>query len=131
MKRVIGIGGVFFKSQDHEATKQWYSQHLGIPMESWGASFPWRRSDNPDEETYTAWSAFKGDTKYFEPSQHDFMINYQVADLHGLLDALRSEGVTVVDKVDESAYGKFGWIIDPEGRKIELWEPPNLAKQGE
>jgi predicted enzyme related to lactoylglutathione lyase len=124
MKKVIGIGGVFFKSQDNKATIEWYRNHLGIEAETWGAMFPWRRKENPDEETYTAWSPFKADTNYFEPSQHDFMINYQVDDLHALLDELRKEGVTVMEKVEESEYGKFGWILDPEGRKIELWEPP-------
>ena len=124
MKRVIGLGGIFFKSEDHQKTKDWYEKHLGIPMESWGAVFPWRRKENPDEETYTAWSVFKNDTKYLDPSKHDFMINYQVEDLHALLAVLKEEGVEVMDKVDESEFGKFGWIIDPDGRKIELWEPP-------
>ena len=124
MKRVIGLGGIFFKSNDHDAVKNWYAQHLGIPVEDWGAVFPWRRHDDPSTESYTAWSPFKGDTKYFEPSHHDFMVNYQVEDLHGLLAKLREEGVTVMDATEESEFGKFGWILDPEGRKIELWEPP-------
>ncbi len=125
MKRVIGIGGIFFKCKDHKAIKNWYAEHLGIPTEDWGAVFPWRRHDKPDEETYTAWSPFKGDTKYFEPSQHDFMVNYQVENLPSLLETLRQEGVEVVGNIEESEFGKFGWIIDPEGRKIELWEPPS------
>ncbi|MBI5916333.1 MAG: VOC family protein [Bacteroidetes bacterium] len=126
MKRVIGIGGIFFKCQDRETVKNWYTTHLGIPVEDWGALFPWRRHDRPEEETYTAWSPFKGDTKYFEPSQHEYMVNYQVENLFDLLEQLRQEGVQVLDKTEVSEFGKFGWIIDPEGRKIELWEPPGL-----
>ncbi len=124
MKRVIGLGGIFFKCEDHEIVKDWYTRHLGIPVESWGAVFPWRRHDKPEEETYSAWSPFKKDTQYFQPSQHDYMINYQVEDLFALLDVLRAEGVTVMEATEVSEFGKFGWIIDPEGRKIELWEPP-------
>ncbi len=124
MKRVIGIGGIFFKCQDQETIKNWYNMHLGIPVESWGAIFPWRRHDKPEEETYTAWSPFKKDTTYLEPSTHDFMVNYQVENLSELLTLLRNEGVTVVGEMEESEFGKFGWILDPEGRKIELWEPP-------
>jgi predicted enzyme related to lactoylglutathione lyase len=123
-KRVIGIGGIFFKSQDNEAARAWYREHLGIESESWGGIFEWRRKENPDDLTYTAWSPFKADTKYFEPSQKDFMVNYQVENLHELLDALRAEGVKVFDEVEESEFGKFGWIMDPDGNKIELWEPP-------
>lgn len=124
MKRVIGLGGIFFKCEDREVVKDWYSKHLGIPIEPWGAVFPWRRHDQPDEETYTAWSPFKGDTTYFEPSKNEFMVNYQVEDLAALLVVLRSEGVEVLDALEESEFGKFAWIVDPEGRKVELWEPP-------
>lgn len=124
MKRVIGIGGIFFKCKDQAAVNSWYKKHLGIPAEEWGATFPWRRHDDPSVETYTAWSPFKTDTNYFEPSQHDFMVNYQVEDLTALLVKLREEGVTVLGDIDESEFGKFGWILDPEGHKIELWEPP-------
>lgn len=124
MKRVIGIGGIFFKCKDQEAIKNWYQEHLGIVSESWGAVFPWRRNGESQSETYTAWSPFKNNTEYFQPSGHDFMINYQVEDLHALLEALRKEGVQVVGEPEESEFGKFGWVLDPEGRKIELWEPP-------
>lgn len=123
-KRVIGIGGIFFKSKDSEAARNWYRQHLGIESESWGAIFEWRRKENPDDETYTAWSVFKGDTKYFEPSQQGFMVNYQVEDLEELIQTLKIEGVEVIGEIEESEFGKFGWIIDPDGNKIELWEPP-------
>ena len=124
MKRVIGLGGIFFKCNDRETVKNWYEKHLGIPIEPWGAVFPWRRHDQPDEETYSAWSPFKGDTEYFAPSKHDYMINYQVEDLPALLEVLKKEGVQIVGEPEDSEFGKFGWIIDPEGRKIELWEPP-------
>lgn len=124
MKKVIGLGGIFFKCKDNEKMRDWYSRHLGIKVEPWGAVFPWRRHDKPEEETYSAWSPFKGDTKYFAPSEHDYMINYQVENLSALLDELKKEGVEVLNETEESEFGKFGWIIDPEGRKVELWEPP-------
>ena len=119
MKRVTGIGGVFFKSPDPKALAEWYRVHLGLEVEAWGGvAFRWSGQGT------TAWNPFKADTDYFAPSTSSFMINYRVADLHGLLAALRAEGCRVEDKVDESEYGKFGWVIDPDGNKIELWEPP-------
>jgi len=123
-KRVIGIGGIFFKSEDNAALKDWYNKHLGIESESWGSVFEWRRKNNPDDVTYTAWSPFKKDSPYFAPSKKDFMVNYQVENLHELMIALKEEGVEVVGEIEESEFGKFGWILDPEGNKIELWEPP-------
>lgn len=124
MKRVTGIGGIFFKAQDPQALSAWYGRHLGLPVTDWGgASFQWAE-DNPGGSGTTLWTPFKADTTYFAPSRAPFMINFRVADLHGLLAVLRSEGCTVQDQVDESAYGKFGWVIDPEGNKVELWEPP-------
>lgn len=122
-KRVIGLGGVFFKSRDPEATYAWYRRHLGIPATEYGASFGWRKVSDPEQTGHTAWSVFKHDTNYYEPSTSEFMVNYRVADLEGLLAALRAEGVTVVGEMQVFDYGKFGWILDPEGRKIELWEP--------
>ncbi|MGH8090986.1 MAG: VOC family protein [Rudaea sp.] len=125
MKRVTGIGGVFFKSKDPQALGAWYKTHLGIDVQEWGgAAFRWQGPDNPNGVGTTAWNPFAEDTGYFAPSSSSFMINYRVADLHALLAALRAEGVRVEDKVDESEFGKFGWIIDPEGNKIELWQPP-------
>ena len=123
-KRVIGLGGVFFKSEDSTALRDWYNKHLGIESESWGAVFEWRRKDNPDDLSSTAWNPFKKDTNHFEPSKKDFMINYQVENLYELLALLAEEGVTIIGEPQDSEYGKFGWIIDPEGNKIELWEPP-------
>lgn len=125
MKRVTGIGGVFFRAKDPKALGAWYKTHLGIDVQSWGgAAFDWKGPDNPDGSGTTAWTLFPNDTKHFAPSTASFMVNYRVANLHALLDALRSEGVQVLEKVDESEYGKFGWAVDPEGNKIELWEPP-------
>jgi predicted enzyme related to lactoylglutathione lyase len=124
MKRVTGIGGIFFKAKDPKALGQWYKTHLGINVEEWGgAAFRWA-NDNPSGVGTTIWSPFTEDTQYFAPSPSSFMVNYRVADLHALLAALRTEGCAVVDKVDESEFGKFGWVVDPEGNKIELWEPP-------
>jgi predicted enzyme related to lactoylglutathione lyase len=126
MKRVTGIGGIFFKAKDPKALGAWYKDHLGIDVQAWGgASFDWKSPDNPTGVGTTAWSLFPTDTEHFAPSGAPFMVNYRVADLHGLLAALRSEGVQVEDEVNESEYGKFGWVIDPEGNKVELWQPPD------
>lgn len=125
MKRVTGIGGVFFKAQDPKALAEWYRKHLGVPVEEWGgASFRWASEDNPSGTGTTVWNPFKQDTSYFGPGGASFMVNYRVADLHALLAALRAEGCRVEDKVDESEFGKFGWVFDPEGNKVELWQPP-------
>lgn len=124
MKRVTGIGGIFFKSKDPKALGEWYRKHLGMKVEEWGGvAFSW--SDDPSEgKGSTIWSPFNHDTDYFEPSTAPFMINFRVADLHGLLAALRDEGCDVQDKVEESEFGKFGYVVDPEGNKLELWQPP-------
>jgi len=125
MRRVIGIGGIFFKSQDPKKMYAWYERHLGIKyQEGVGATFPWRRAEDASSETVTAWSIFPQNTKYFEPSTAPFMLNYQVEDMDGLLEALRAEGVTIDPKREDCEYGRFAWIIDPDGNRIELWEPP-------
>lgn len=125
MKRVTGIGGIFFKARDPKALGEWYRRHLGIDVADWGgAAFAWRSGDNPDGIDTTVWSPFKADTEYFDPGTASFMVNYRVADLHALLAVLREEGCDVDAKTEESEFGKFGWVIDPEGNKIELWEPP-------
>ena len=130
MKKVTGIGGIFFKTADPEKTKQWYAKHLGIIPDSDGyISFYWREKDDPETVGFTAWSPFRNDTKYFEPSQAPFMMNFRVDDLDALLEQLKTEGVQVVGEVEEYEYGRFGWIIDPEGIKIELWEPPKESKE--
>lgn len=125
MKRVTGIGGVFFKAKDPKLLHAWYKQHLGIDVQDWGgAAFSWVGSDGKPTTGTTIWSvgSFEGD--HFAPSTASFMINYRVADVKALLAALRAEGCNVLEKLDESEYGKFGWVIDPEGNKVELWEPP-------
>ena len=123
MKRVTGIGGIFFKSADPKALGDWYKTHLGLDVTDWGgALFQW--GGEGSEPGITVWSPFAQDTNYMQPSAASFMINYRVEDLDGLLAALKQEGCNVVDKTESSAQGKFGWVIDPEGNKVELWEPP-------
>ena len=124
MKRVTGLGGIFFKTQDPDAMKAWYERHLGINLDpSYGTSFEWRQAADPAKKGFTAWSPFPADTDYFAPSPKEFMVNYRVADLEGLLAVLREEGVEQVGEVARFDYGKFAHILDPEGNKVELWEP--------
>ena len=123
MKKVTGIGGVFFKCKDPKAMNEWYKTHLGIDVSDYGANFEWRELDDPTKKGSTAWNTFSETTKYFEPSTKDFMINYRVADLEALVAELKKEGVTIVDKIESYDYGKFVHIIDVEGNKVQLWEP--------
>ena len=123
MSRVTGIGGIFLKAKDPEMLRGWYKAHLGIDVQVWGGtSFRWVDSAGQPTAGTTAWMI--GDGENFAPSRSSFMVNYRVADLTALLAALRVEGCEVLDQVEESEYGKFGWVMDPEGNKIELWEPP-------
>ena len=123
MKRVTGIGGIFFNAKDPVALRAWYKTHLGIDVQEWGgAAFRWADEAGKPTTGTTIWSVGATD---FAPSSSSFMINYRVADLHGVLASLRSEGCNVLEKTDDSEYGKFGWVIDPEGNKVELWEPPD------
>ena len=125
MKRVTGIGGIFFHAKDPAALGAWYKQHLGIDVQPWGgAAFEWTDAEGKPVGGTTAWSIAPADSKQFAPSTSPFMVNYRVADLRALLQALRDEGCNVLEKVDDSEYGKFGWVMDPEGNKVELWEPP-------
>jgi predicted enzyme related to lactoylglutathione lyase len=125
MKRVTGIGGVFFKSQDPKQLKGWYQEHLGITPDKDGhIQFDWREKDDPERVGFTVWEPFEQNTDYFNPSTKPFMFNFRVANLTALLEQLRKEGVEVDDKVEEYEYGKFGWVMDPEGNRVELWEPP-------
>jgi predicted enzyme related to lactoylglutathione lyase len=125
MRRVTGIGGIFFKARDAEVLREWYRKHLGIDVQDWGgATFRWNDSQNPEPNGTTVWSIFKDSSTYFAPSASPFMINYRVPDLAAVLDALRAEGCTVDDKLETSEFGKFGWVMDPEGNRVELWEPP-------
>ena len=125
MKRVTGIGGIFFNAKDPVALRAWYKQHLGIDVQEWGGTaFTWTdASGNPTAGT-TVWSIGAADGGHFAPSKATFMVNYRVEDLAGLLQSLRDEGCNVLEKTDDSEYGKFGWVIDPEGNKVELWQPP-------
>lgn len=130
-KRVTGIGGVFIKSKDPQALRAWYRDHLGMEIEAWGGlSFRWQTPELPQPEGATVWSVFEQDSDYFAPSPSPFMVNYRVEDLDALLAALRAEGCDVVDKTESSEYGKFGWAIDPDGHKVELWQPPSGPKPG-
>ena len=124
-KRVTGLGGFFFKAQNPDHIKEWYKNHLGIPTDNYGWSFWWKDAEGND--CMTQWSPMKDDTTYFEPSEKQFMMNFRVENLVELLAALKEEGVTVVGEVQEYDYGKFGWILDPEGNKLELWEPVDKA----
>jgi phosphoglycerate dehydrogenase-like enzyme/predicted enzyme related to lactoylglutathione lyase len=119
--KVTGIGGVFFKTKDPEKTKAWYQKHLGFDIDTYGSTFWWKDKNN--KKATTQWSPFKKETNYFSPSQKDFMFNYRVLDLENLLIDLEKEGVTIIDKPEIFSYGKFAWILDLDGNKIELWEP--------
>lgn len=131
MARVTGIGGIFFKARDADALRAWYRAHLGLDVQSWGGvAFPWRESEMPDREGATIWTIFPSDSDYFGPSGARFMINYRVADLAKVLSELREEGCRVEERVEESEFGKFGWIVDPEGNRVELWEPPPTRLPG-
>ncbi|MCD2425520.1 VOC family protein [Niabella pedocola] len=123
MKRVTGIGGIFFKCKDPEKVKQWYQTHLGFDTDPYGVKFEWLQESDSTKKGYTLWSPFPEETKYFEPSTKEFMINYRVEDLEALVAALKKEGVTVLDAIETYDYGKFVHILDIEGNKIELWEP--------
>ena len=120
-KRVTGLGGFFFKTKDPDAIKDWYGKHLGLNTDAYGCTFWWQ--DEVGNKCSTQWSPFKEETKYFDPSKKEFMMNFRVENLVELLAILKDEGVTVLGEIEEYDYGKFGWILDPEGNKIELWEP--------
>lgn len=123
MTRVTGVGGIFLRAKDPKMLRAWYKKHLGIDVQEWGgASFRWTDSSGQPIAGKTAW--FVGDGKNFAPSTASFMVNYRVSDLDGLLSALRAEGCDVLEKTEQSEFGKFGWVMDPEGNKVELWQPP-------
>ena len=126
MSRVIGIGGIFIKARDPEALRAWYREHLHLDIADWGGTaFMWNRPDGPGEDGMTVWNLFEDNSDYFAPSKARFMVNYIVRDLHAVLAALREEGCDVDGKTEESEFGRFGWVMDPEGNRIELWEPPD------
>ena len=121
--KVTGIGGIFFFSEDKEKTKDWYSKNLGLEINQWGSSFEFRNANRPEEINYLQWSLFKKGSEYFSPSKKEFMINYRVQNIEGLVNKLLSNGVSVLDNIETFDYGKFVHVMDNEGNKIELWEP--------
>lgn len=123
MKKVTGIGGIFFKCKDPGKMRDWYQQNLGLETNEYGSVFEWYQGADNTKKGFTQWSPFKETTTYFEPSQREFMINYRVADIEALVKELKQNGVTVVDEIESYEYGKFVHILDMEGNKIELWEP--------
>jgi len=125
MKRVTGIGGIFFHAKDPATLRAWYKTHLGIDVQDWGgAAFTWADADGNPRQGTTIWSIGAADSDDFAPGKASFMVNYRVDDLGALLEALRAEGCHVLEKTADSEFGKFGWVIDPEGNKVELWQPP-------
>ncbi|MBS1902795.1 MAG: VOC family protein [Bacteroidetes bacterium] len=126
-RRVTGIGGIFFKCKNPKAVREWYRLHLGLNTNAYGAVFEWHQGSDSTRKGFTQWSPFPQATKYFEPSTADFMVNYRVEHLDGVVKELKDEGVTVVDTIERYDYGKFVHILDLEGNKIELWEPNDVA----
>ncbi|MGB2761194.1 MAG: VOC family protein [Maribacter stanieri] len=124
-KRVTGLGGFFYKTKDPDQAKNWYNKHLGLDTDQYGCTFWWK--DKEGNDCSTQWSPMNDDTDYFKPSQSSFMMNFRVENLVELLKVLKEEGVTVVGEIQEFEYGKFGWILDPDGNKLELWEPIDKA----
>ncbi|MDL5511304.1 VOC family protein [Arenibacter sp. M-2] len=123
--RVTGLGGFFFKTKDPNAIKQWYNKHLGLNTDQYGCTFWWK--DKEGQDCSTQWSPMKEDSNYFKPSNSPFMMNFRVENLEELLEVLKEEGVTVIGEIEKYNYGKFGWILDPDGNKLELWEPNDKA----
>jgi catechol 2,3-dioxygenase-like lactoylglutathione lyase family enzyme len=121
--RILGIGGVFFKSDDVDQARAWYRDKLGIDSGQYGASFQWRSQEDPSKELQTAWSIFPSSSNYFGPATASFMINYIVDDLDAFLKKMAAVGVRIDPKREDADYGRFAWIFDPAGNKIELWQP--------
>ena len=122
MEKVTGIGGIFFKAQEPAKLAEWYREHLGIESKDGHADFPWRNAEDPEQTGRTVWSAFPADSEYFGSSSVPFMINYRVANLDRMLEQLRRGGV-IIEKAEDYEYGRFAWLTDPEGHRVELWEP--------
>ena len=124
MARITGIGGVFFKSKgDHKALATWYQKHLGIKLESWGGAVLRWPQDTAEDKGATAWTVAENDTKWFSPSESSFMINYRIDSMDEMVEQLRTGGVPIHQGPESHEHGKFAWIIDPDGNKVELWEP--------
>lgn len=121
--RVTGIGGIFFQSNDPVASREWYAQNLGLEVNQWGSSFEFRNANRPEEINYLQWSPSKEGSEHFKPTKKEFMINYRVQNIEGLVEKLKANGVEILDEIEHFDYGKFVHIMDHEGNKIELWEP--------
>lgn len=121
--KVTGIGGIFFRSKDPEATRKWYGENLGLAIDDYGSPFEFRNTNNPEEINYLRWSPFEANSDYLEPSEKEFMINYRVQNMEGLVRKLKKNGVTILDTISTYEYGKFIHIMDADSNKIELWEP--------
>lgn len=124
--RVTGVGGIFFKTENPDKTKEWYQNNLGLNTDKWGTNFEWYQGSDSTKKGFTQWSPFNENTNHFEPSNKDFMINYRVVHLEKLLEKLKNNGVRILDSIEEFEYGKFVHIVDNEGNKIELWEPNDI-----
>jgi predicted enzyme related to lactoylglutathione lyase len=124
-EQVTGIGGIFFKARDPGKLAAWYHEHLGLSVKEQHADFEWREKDIPEQVGRTVWSVFAADTDYFGPASKPFMINYRVANLDRMLEQLQRDGV-VVEKIEQYDYGRFAWISDLEGNRVELWEPKKV-----
>jgi predicted enzyme related to lactoylglutathione lyase len=127
LKRVTGIGGIFFKCKDPAKLREWYKLHLGLDTDTYGTNFEWRQGADSTKKGFTLWGTFNEKTGYFLPSTKEYMINYRVADLAALLDQLKKEGIPTTDTTEVTEYGKFVHIMDPEGNKVELWEPNDVV----
>lgn len=125
---VTGLGGIFFRSEDPGAIRDWYYQKLGVGSESGVFAFEWLEKDRPEERGYTVWGVFPATTEYFDPSESSFMVNLRVGDLEALVERLRADGVTIAGEIEDHPNGQFAWILDPEGRKVELWQPVPSAE---
>ncbi len=126
MKKVTGIGGIFFKCKDPQKMNEWYGKNLGLQTDQYGTNFEWRQGSDPEKKGFTQWSTSSENSAHYLPSKKDFMINYRVENLEGLVDELKKDGVKILDDIEEFEYGKFVHIMDPEGNKIELWEPDDI-----
>ena len=131
MEKVVGIGGVFVRAKDQEALAKWYGEHLGLDINDvfWGAIFPLSTPDAP-KGSYGIWGSFPADTDYFGAAENSFMVNFRVGDLDAMLTQLRAGGCDVDDKVERNDFGQFGWVTDPDGNRVELWQPPDQLPQG-
>jgi len=127
MRRVTGIGGIFFKCKEPKKVREWYKTHLGLNTNQYGTVFEWRQATDSSKKGFSQWSPFGEKTKYFEPSTKEFMINYRVDNLEALVEELKRESVTITDTIQTFDYGKFVHIMDIEGNKIELWEPNDIV----